>query len=124
MDRKDFLQKAFQWTVGKGLELVTESSLVDSLEQLAEDQTLDDQRRERPPGAHPDERAFKTLCTGCDCCMAACPINVLMIEDMENRLPVLFPDEGACIHCEGYPCIESCPTGALSLEYPLDTRIL
>lgn len=72
---------------------------------------------ERPPGAHPDERKFLEMCTGCDQCMAACPVNIVMIEDLERRDPVIFPDEGPCIRCEGFPCIKACPTGALSLEF-------
>lgn len=71
---------------------------------------------ERPPGANVDDKQFLKLCTGCDACMVACPHNVVMIEDLERRDPVIYPDEGPCLHCADYPCITACPTGALSLQ--------
>ncbi len=81
-----------------------------------------DKKKERPPGAHPDENQFLSLCTGCDACMAACPVNVIMIEDLEKRDPLLFPDESPCIHCPGTPCITACPTGALNRKWGTLTR--
>ncbi len=71
--------------------------------------------KERPPGALPEEEFLKQ-CTGCDECMKACPVNVIMIEDQELRHPVIYPEKDPCIHCEDTPCIQSCPTGALTLK--------
>lgn len=78
---------------------------------------LKPRRRQRPPGASKNDHEFIKLCTGCDACMIACPVNIIMIENMQLRHPVIYPDEGPCLHCSGYPCIQSCPTGALSLPF-------
>ena len=100
MDRKDFISKAFQYAVGKGLDLI------DAPETLGIS-------RQRPPGAL-QEGDFQEACTGCDSCMVACPVNVVMVEDLEKRYPVIFPETDPCIQCEDRPCITSCPTTALS----------
>ncbi len=68
----------------------------------------------RPPGASPSDEEFQSLCTGCDACMAACPIDAIMIEDLSLRYPLLYPETIPCVHCEEYPCIASCETDALS----------
>lgn len=93
MNRLDFFKCLF----GKGLEL---------FEPLGEGE-------ERPPGALRDEAEFKSRCTGCDACMKACPVNVIMVDDLVKRYPVIYPKTAPCVHCEGYPCIAACPTGAL-----------
>lgn len=90
MDRKTFLKTLFHCVVPKSWE--------------------------RPPGAHKNEEVFLRLCTGCDLCMAACPYNIVMIEDLEKRDPVIYPDEAPCVRCADYPCVKACPTGALKLE--------
>lgn len=77
--------------------------------------------KQRPPGAAP-EKEFHQLCTGCDGCMIACPVNVIMIEDMEKRYPVIYPDKNPCVKCYNYPCISSCPTEALHLKNGLELR--
>ncbi len=97
MKRKEFFSRLL-------LE-VLDNPLSFALEELAE-------TKERPPGAL-DETQFKKTCTGCDQCMIACPVNVIMIEDQETRLPVIYPEKDPCIHCEDTPCIDACPTGAL-----------
>lgn len=99
------------------LDLVSDNKLVKALENL-------DIKKQRPPGAAPSEKEFQMLCTGCDACMIACPVNVVMIDDLERRLPVIYPDEAPCIHCDGYPCIKSCPTGALALVHGTRLRQL
>lgn len=101
MDRKEFFLHAFQ----KAANLVSETRVAQALEQFAEP-------RERPPGAAP-EKEFRELCTGCDACMAACPVSVIMIDDLEKRHPVIYPERDPCIHCEDTPCIAVCETGAL-----------
>lgn len=110
MDRKEFFGKAFTLAVGKGLEVLLDNPVIKSLEDLAQDPKL----RQRPPGAAP-ESDFLEKCTGCDACMIACPVNIIMIEDLNTRLPVIFPEEGPCIKCDGFPCIQACPTGALHI---------
>lgn len=109
MKRAEFFGKAFKLLVGSGLTLMEDNPIVQGLEKLA-----DDTKRERPPGAA-GEGEFQDKCTGCDACMIACPVNVVMIEDMERRLPVIYPEKDPCIHCEGYPCIQACPTDALQM---------
>ena len=111
MDRKEFFQSAFRMVVGKGLELVEDSTVVKALEKMADD----DKQRERPPGAVP-EPLFTERCTGCDQCMIACPVNVIMVENLETRLPLIYPNKSPCIHCSGYPCIAACPSGALEKD--------
>lgn len=117
MERKEFFAKAFTLAIGKGLDLLSDNKVVKGLEELAGD----GRPRQRPPGALADDRAFQSTCTGCDQCMIACPVNVIMVDDLEKRHPVIFPEENPCIHCDGYPCIAACESGALSPE-ELSTR--
>lgn len=112
MDRKDFLSKAFQWTVGKGLTALTENPLVDQIASIAEPK----EKKQRPPGAHSSENTFLELCTGCDACMVACPYNVILIDDLERRDPIIQEKNPPCDQCTGTPCIHSCGTGALTLS--------
>ena len=106
MDRKQFFKEAYNLAVGAGIELIEKTEIGKQL--LKEPQKV-----ERPPGAGKD---FLQKCTGCDLCMAACPVNVIMIEDLERRDPVIFPEKDPCIKCPGYPCIRACPVNALSRE--------
>jgi len=94
MKRGEFFQVLLQ-PITQALEVFTDETLT-----------------ERPPGAVPEEEFLKR-CTGCDECMKACPVNIIMIEDQELRHPVIYPEKDPCIHCEDMPCIQSCPTGAL-----------
>jgi ferredoxin-type protein NapG len=103
MDRKSF----FKQLMVKGLELIGDNPLVHALENCAIVKT-------HPPGALIGVE-FQTACTGCDACMVACPVNVIMVEDLKRRLPVIYPETAPCLHCTGYPCIQACPTGALSM---------
>lgn len=70
----------------------------------------------RPPGALP-EPEFRTACTGCDDCVAACPKMAIRKAGPESGLgagtPIIVPDEQACHWCEDFPCITACTTGAL-----------
>ena len=117
MKRLDFLSKAFTLCVGKGLEALENNNIVSALESLVEENPAEGKKWERPPGS---TSTFTQLCTGCDACMVACPVNVIMIENLETRHPLIYPEEAPCIHCDGYPCISSCNTGALSLEFVLE----
>lgn len=112
MDRKEFFSYAWKLAVKKGCEV---------LEPLEESETSTRQKQ-RPPGASASEKEFLRLCSGCDACMAACPANVVYIEDLKTRDPVIYSDKEPCICCPGYPCIASCPTGALSKDNALKPR--
>jgi formate hydrogenlyase subunit 6/NADH:ubiquinone oxidoreductase subunit I len=46
--------------------------------------------------------------------MIACPVNVILIDDVDKRYPIIYPESDPCIQCETHPCIQSCPTGALN----------
>lgn len=104
MDRAEFLKKAFQWGLGSVL----------SIQETIEEVLLP--AHKRPPGAEPSESRFLELCTGCDACMIACPHNIILVDCVERRTPILSPDQ-PCLHCSGYPCIASCQTGALHTRY-------
>jgi ferredoxin len=116
MDRKDFFSNALKYSLGKSLSFLTSNPILKFLEDLAEP-------KQRPPGALP-EQDFLNTCTGCDACMEACPPNVIMIEDLEKRHPLIYPEQAPCLHCDGYPCISVCPTGALNNTSPKNLRIL
>lgn len=47
-------------------------------------------------------------CFGCAACIAACPIDVLILEP-----PIIAIKEESCTHCE--ICIPTCPVHALSI---------
>lgn len=113
MDRKEFFSHAFNKVVGKGLDILESTKVGRKLEEMAEDTEVSIPKKQRPPGAGHTEKEFLRKCTGCDACMAACPANVIMIEDLERRDPLIYPNEGSCIHCPGYPCIAACAAGAL-----------
>jgi ferredoxin-type protein NapG len=108
MDRKGFFSHLFKLAVDTGIQAIEATPIGRSLEKLA-----DDRSKVRPPGAV-EEALFLQRCTGCDACMKACPVNVIMIEDLERRDPIIYPEKDPCIRCPGFPCIASCPTGALS----------
>ncbi len=74
-----------------------------------------DKVKQRPPGAL-DEVDFLDKCTGCDACMAACPHNLIFIEDLDKRDPIIYPQDNPCLMCASYPCISACETWALELK--------
>lgn len=69
----------------------------------------------QPPPASPisfDE----TKCIGCNRCLEACQIDVLLPAAEKGRHPeVAYPDE--CWYCGC--CVMECPTGAIKLTHPL-----
>lgn len=109
MDRREFFGELWKRSVTKGIEALEKTGALQKLETLT-----DPIKKERPPGAVP-EKEFQQLCTGCDACMVTCPVNVIMIDDIEKRHPVIYPEKDPCIMCEDTPCVSSCPTGALKL---------
>lgn len=52
-------------------------------------------------------------CNACGICDAHCPLDVLYLDD--DFLDVRYPDE--CWHCGA--CRQDCPTGAVTIEFPL-----
>ncbi len=74
----------------------------------------------RPPGAL-EEKSFLEVCTRCGDCLKACPPLVLRAlgpewGDDKEGTPALWPRQGACLMCVDFPCITSCPEGALLRE--------
>ena len=65
----------------------------------------------RPPGAV-EEALFLERCTQCGDCVKACPPGAIVAHE-RDATPVLFADRSPCLLCDDFPCIASCPTGAL-----------
>ncbi len=110
MDRKGFFEHIAKLAIGKGIDILEATPLGKVINNLADEP----RKKERPPGAIQDDDLFLKRCIGCDACMKACPVNVIMIEDLQRRDPVIYPEKDPCVRCPGFPCIHSCPTGALS----------
>lgn len=115
MDRKQF----FKDLVCRSVDLIEGSKAGKVL--LADPNP---KKKERPPGAHPSDEEFLKRCTGCDACMAACPVHAIMIDDLEKRDPFIYSEENPCIECPGTPCITACPTDALHRQFGIFRRSL
>jgi len=79
----------------------------------------------RPRGSL-KEKDFLTACTRCRDSVKACPPLVLrpLGPEWGTRIegtPSLWPKEGPCLMCKGFPCIASCPEGALLLPKAEET---
>ena len=70
----------------------------------------------RPPGAQ-GEADFSSRCVKCGKCIQSCPYQVLHPAGIEAGAlvgsPVVDARAQACRLCEDFPCVASCPTGAL-----------
>ena len=96
--------------------------LVPSAAKLAQ-QAVDERvarylsRQRRPPGAV-GEAEFLLRCTRCGKCSQACPHGAIFEYAADGgivaRTPVMAPDLRACQMCEGFPCAQACPEGALN----------
>jgi MauM/NapG family ferredoxin protein len=86
------------------------------VEQTEERITL--RRYYRPPGALP-EVGFLAACTRCGKCEAVCPSDAIRLVPKSGGLaqgtPYLDPRLQPCTVCPDTPCIEACPTEALTL---------
>lgn len=80
----------------------------------------------RPPGAIPEE-AFVETCQRCGACVDACPAQAIFPKPGEGGdagMPVIDPDQAACVVCDGLQCTHVCPSGALTpLTRPEDIRM-
>lgn len=71
----------------------------------------------RPPGAL-DEAAFLSACVRCGLCVQSCPYDTLRLFDHDASAsvgtPYFIAREIPCEMCSDIPCVQACPTGALS----------
>ncbi|MCK3655717.1 ferredoxin-type protein NapG [Pasteurellaceae bacterium Macca] len=71
----------------------------------------------RPPGALSEE-AFVSACTRCGQCVQACPYEMLhlasLLASVEAGTPYFTARDKPCEMCEDIPCMNACPSGALS----------
>ena len=74
----------------------------------------------RPPGAITGENEFLAACERCPHCADACPYDAITLlgpaEGKREGTPVLHPAQSPCHWCIDMPCINACPTKALT--YP------
>lgn len=103
-DRRDFFRQSF----GEWAERLLEKS----------EARIVQQKYFRPPGALP-ELAFLATCTRCGACEPVCPPHAIMPVPSSGGLaagtPAIDPKIQPCIVCHDMPCVQACPTGALTL---------
>jgi len=75
----------------------------------------------RPPGALAEKR-FLGACLRCGQCVRGCPYDVLHLaklgEDIPTGTPYFIARGNPCRLCEDIPCVQACPSGALSKSLP------
>ncbi|MCP4216724.1 MAG: 4Fe-4S dicluster domain-containing protein [bacterium] len=112
MNRSEFLRGGFK-LLYKHFGKAVESSVLSAGDKFVRPML-------RPPGAV-EEVKFLLKCTRCDNCMEACPVNAIVKADAGSGsamgTPVIEPEQQPCRMCEDFPCIQSCPAGAL-VEQP------
>lgn len=71
----------------------------------------------RPPGAD-DEDVFLAMCVRCGRCAQACPYDSIKMGTEKHGVgigtPYIVAREIPCHLCDDFPCVEVCPTDALS----------
>jgi len=71
----------------------------------------------RPPGGE-DKDDFYAKCIKCGQCVQACPYDTLDLAATGDNIPVgtpyFVPRNTPCYMCPDIPCVDACPTGALS----------
>ena len=103
-DRRDFFRQGFgEWA---------ERMLEKTSERIVQ------QKYFRPPGALP-EMAFLAACTRCGACEQVCPPHAIQPVPSSGGLaagtPAIDHRIQPCVVCHDMPCVQSCPTGALTL---------
>lgn len=73
----------------------------------------------RPPGALAEED-FASACVRCGLCVRACPYDTLKLAELGDGVtagtPYFVARQVPCEMCADIPCVEACPTGALTKE--------
>ncbi|MBU1107415.1 MAG: 4Fe-4S binding protein [Candidatus Riflebacteria bacterium] len=73
----------------------------------------------RPPGAIA-EQEFLEKCQRCGACIKACQFHalrpVMQSNEFDLGTPALRVSESYCRFCSDLPCVNACPSGALSLK--------
>jgi len=76
-----------------------------------------------PPAPQQPVLFSETVCTGCNNCVQACPMDVFLPNHEKSKPPIiLYPDE--CLYCGC--CIMECPlwmSGAIALNHPVMQRV-
>ena len=102
--RRDLFRSATERWVGRMLEQAQERVVA--------------RRWFRPPGALP-EIGFLAACTRCGKCAEVCPPRAILTACADSGLaagtPYLDPSIQPCTVCPDMPCVEACPTEALTM---------
>jgi len=51
----------------------------------------------------------ETKCNGCGICVETCPVDILRMDEKDEKAVIRYPDD--CMTC--YTCELKCPTGAI-----------
>jgi len=67
----------------------------------------------------PIERIDIDLCTGCEICIDACPMDVIRFDEELKKASIKYPRD--CIAC--YNCEEDCPVEAIYVSPQRGTMV-
>jgi MauM/NapG family ferredoxin protein len=103
-DRRGFLRAGFDGWLKKVVDQTTER--------------VAPRRYFRPPGAMP-ELGFVAACSRCGECASACPSHAIRLAPTDAGLaagtPYIDPRLQPCTVCADMPCVQACPTDALTV---------